>query len=491
MKTSLKSFLILVALLSLRSVSAQQLTLADVQKVIAQAAVRADQISPKSLIAVVDREGFVLGVWDVNGGAPTQKEIGEAISKAGTAAFLSSDENAFTTRTAGFIIQQNFPPEVRNKPPGPLVGVGFSQLPFSDVNRYKGPGSIPGGLSVRVAATSMNGSPGGVPLYKSGVLVGGIGVVGGGSEGFLRGLDPDEDVALAGQIGFKPRWDILGSRVLIDGIRIPYVRNSTVPPKLAIFGSIGNAVPPYTAVASPPPFAWPVATFGGVTGQLRQPIIDDPIAGTINGQPRLTASEVTHIIALAAARSKITRAGIRPPGVTPARVWISVVNNPTQDGVGPTVLGTFRTPDATIFSWDLAVQKARTAVFFSNNERAFSTRTVGFLAQSNYPPGIVNTPPGPFNFVQELASFEITPGVGLNPNFPNGMTIFPGGFPLFRNGVLIGAIGVSGDGIDQDDIIAASGTVNFLPPTAIRADRMGYRGARLPYAKFPRNPVLQ
>jgi hypothetical protein len=77
-----------------------------------------------------------------------------------------------------------------------------------------------------------------------------------------------------------------------------------------------------------------------------------------------------------------------------------------------------------------------------------------------------------------------------DPNLPNGITIFPGGFPLYRDGRLIGAIGVSGDGIDQDDIIAASGTKNFLAPTAIRADRMRFRGARLPYAKFPRNPSI-
>jgi hypothetical protein len=56
--------------------------------------------------------------------------------------------------------------------------------------------------------------------------------------------------------------------------------------------------------------------------------------------------------------------------------------------------------------------------------------------------------------------------------------------------VLIGAIGVSGDGVDQDDLIAASGTVNFLAPNAIRSDRIIFRGTRLPYAKFPRNPSL-
>ena len=37
---------------------------------------------------------------------------------------------------------------------------------------------------------------------------------------------------------------------------------------------------------------------------------------------------------------------------------------------------------------------------------------------------------------------------------------------------------------------AASGTVNFLPPDSIRADNFTYRDARLPYAKFPRNPAL-
>ena len=49
---------------------------------------------------------------------------------------------------------------------------------------------------------------------------------------------------------------------------------------------------------------------------------------------------------------------------------------------------------------------------------------------------------------------------------------------------------ILGDGIDQDDIIAASGASLFPAPESIRADRTQYRGARLPYAKFPRNPAL-
>ena len=116
------------------------LTLADVQTVMAQAVSRAAKVAPNSVVAVVDREGFVLGAWDVAGrlgsvGDPLVEGqlsvVGGAIREAGTASYLSSDENAFTSRTAEFIIQQNFPPGIDNQSPGPLVGVEFSNLPFS------------------------------------------------------------------------------------------------------------------------------------------------------------------------------------------------------------------------------------------------------------------------------------------------------------------------------------------------------------------------
>jgi hypothetical protein len=75
------------------------------------------------------------------------------------------------------------------------------------------------------------------------------------------------------------------------------------------------------------------------------------------------------------------------------------------------------------------------------------------------------------------------------PNVPNGITIFPGGFPLYRHGQLIGAVGVSGDGVDQDDIATISGTVDFPADPLIRSDNFTYHGARLPYVKFPRDPA--
>src|SRR6266480_765787 len=132
-RVSLFLFLLSATISSLHA----QLTAVDVQTVISHAVTRAVRISPNSVIAVVDREGYVLAVWVVRGGTATPGEIATAVSKAGTASYLSSNQNAFTSRTAGFIIQQHFPPGVNNTGTGPLVGVGLSNLFVSDVNRFK------------------------------------------------------------------------------------------------------------------------------------------------------------------------------------------------------------------------------------------------------------------------------------------------------------------------------------------------------------------
>ena len=76
------------------------------------------------------------------------------------------------------------------------------------------------------------------------------------------------------------------------------------------------------------------------------------------------------------------------------------------------------------------------------------------------------------------------------PSLPNGIQIFPGSAPLYKNGVLVGAIGISGDGVDQDDLIAAAGNAGFAAPVMIRSDQVFVRRVRLPYLKFPRSPNL-
>ncbi|MCD6048942.1 MAG: hypothetical protein K0Q55_345 [Verrucomicrobia bacterium] len=520
----------ILSCLAVAATSHAAMTVGQVQTVLAQAATRAAQVSPNSVIAVTDREGYVLGVWSVNGTTPTTAAftnlVANAIAKAGTAAFLSSDQHAFTTRTAGFIVQQNFPPGVLNRPPGPLVGVNFSNLPFSDINRFKDPGTFvpgpPSGTNGGVVPTPVTGglagTAGGVPLYAGGLLIGGVGVAGDGDGATditpqtVLAADIDEDVALAGQTGFAPASEIRGSGVFIDGIRIPYVESSTTLGPVTPLGGIGVNFAAYPVVASPA-LVFPAASLGGTTGELRNPIIADPSAVALpNGETRLTAPEVTAIIIAAAEKARTTRAGIRLPRGSQMQCFISVVNNPNVDGQPPVVLGSYGTsPDATRFSWDVSVQKARTALFFSSGTRAYSTRTVGFMAQRFYPPGIDSTTAGIFLGLQERFSLfpqnvtnplngaVVTTDAGPVPgapngNLPNGITIFAGGVPLYRNGVLIGAIGVSGDGIDQDDLVAAAGAAAlngiFLPPEAIRGDRTIHRGARLPFVKFPRNPAL-
>jgi uncharacterized protein GlcG (DUF336 family) len=534
----LRAFLVFVVAALLTSPAFAQLTAGDVNKIINHTVTRAVTISPNSVIAVTDREGDVLGVWVMRGGNANPGEIATAVSKAGTAAYLSSNQNAFTSRTAGFIIQQHFPPGVNNTAPGPLVGVGLSNLFISDINTFRGPGSVivfsatPGAIMPPqypqikpVGGSSLDGSPGGVPLYKNGQLVGALGVTGDGIPGplrgptgnvraenpfiFIGGYDRDEDIALAGQHGYAPSSAILATNVFIGGIRLPYVNSSTIFSNTNVLR--GNADSRYLIRSTPAPFAYPVATLGGVSGQIRQPIRSDPMTTTINGQPRLTATEVRRILSYAAYQTSITRAAIRLPIGVPMKAFITVVNNPNAAGVAPMVLGTFRTGEATLFSWDVAVQKARTVIYYSSHDFlgfglkvAMSVRCVGFLAQCNYPPGIDGNSPGPFNGQQEMFSGllgnhcnpgAITPNPAVvvpppNPNLPNGITIFPGAFGLYRNGVLIGAIGVCGDGVDQDDIVAAAGCHDFLAPVSIRSDQFFYRGVRLPYAKFPRDPGL-
>ncbi|MBT5054205.1 MAG: heme-binding protein, partial [Gammaproteobacteria bacterium] len=80
----------------------------------------------------------------------------------------------------------------------------------------------------------------------------------------------------------------------------------------------------------------------------------------------------------------------------------------------------------------------------------------------------------------------------------NGIQIFPGSVPIYRGSTLIGGIGVSGDGVDQDDMIAflsvhrvgeALGTLGNAPKE-IRADTIEVENVRLRYISCPFNPFL-
>jgi hypothetical protein len=54
---------------------------------------------------------------------------------------------------------------------------------------------------------------------------------------------------------------------------------------------------------------------------------------------------------------------------------------------------------------------------------------------------------------------------------------------------LVGGLGVSGDGVDQDDDVTYEASIDYQPPMGVlRADMVKVRGIRLPYNKFNRQP---
>jgi Haem-degrading len=152
----------------------------------------------------------------------------------------------------------------------------------------------------------------------------------------------------------------------------------------------------------------------------------------------------------------------------------------------------------------VAASKARNMVYFNSAVRAaadlvdvpmgtaVTNRTIGFGAQPLFPPGIDGSGAGPFlNLYAQDTANPCTQGLQAGPANSNksGIVFFPGSAGLYRGGVLVGGLGVSGDGVEQDDFVAAAGTVGFEAPDSIRADQVSIAGVRLPYFKFPRNPT--
>jgi len=173
-----------------------------------------------------------------------------------------------------------------------------------------------------------------------------------------------------------------------------------------------------------------------------------------------------------------------------------------------TLIALRRMPDATVFSVDVAATKARNMVYFNGTQRttadldqvplvtAVTNRTISFGAMPLFPPGIDGSQPGPFfNVYLNDTSHPCSQGLGggLSSGNNSGIVFFPGSTGLFRNGTLVAGLGVSGDGVDQDDYVTSGGATGFQAPMNIRADLISIPTAtapvRLPYYKFPRDPT--
>ena len=625
------------------------LLIGDVEQVIAQAVAEAQAQGVEATVAVVDRVGNVLAVYrmgdaanrdvlisttaDVAGATPITAGLEgillpvapvaanldhlAAIAKAVTGAYLSSEGNAFSSRTASQIVQDHFNPGEQFQPGGPLFGVQFSQLacsdftqPFDGIGVSGGPHRSPLGLAA---------DPGGFPLYKDGTVVGGVGVIADG----IYGVDlvivdsdrsADEMVAYAATFDFAAPQDRRGDQITVEGKTFRFsdvefsdlVSNPASAPAFAtlpvttgallsvtgytdgiirdgtLFGTNASGIAPDGANLYPGLDAF---VFVDSVGIPRYP----PIAGTDGAAlagDELSQNDVTIILRNALDVANRARAQIRQPLSTFARVTISVVDTEGE------ILGMVRSRDAPVFGADVSLQKARTAAFFSsataaaflsalpdvsylttsdagpafsppviiddyvtalqafvedpdaltNGLVAFSDRAGGNLSRPYYPDGINTNGAGPLSkpagqwspfstglqldlsynailqhvlFAAGAIAVDVGPvcaGVALidpntltfaptvaNNRVGNGLQIFPGSVPIYRNGTLVGGIGVSGDGIDQDDMISFLGLHNAglelgngvgNAPIDRRADNLTPQGVRLRYVQCPQAPFI-
>lgn len=601
-----------------------RLEVSDVERVIAQAVAEAQARNAKATIAVVDRVGNVLGVFrmtgadvsitidsgrDVVGGLEGVSVIPDAlvaISKAITGAYLSSEGNAFTTRTASQIVQQFFNVGETGQPGGPLFGVQFSSLACSDLtNRLA---AARPGVGPQRSPLGLSADPGGFPLYRNGVLLGGVGVIADSRYGVdldMRDVDRDLDelIALAAQGGYEPPEDRRADRITVDGKTLRYsdviaadllTSPATVSAFAAIDGPAGSrlAVRGYTAAGDSSLRAGTV--FGLAESGIRPAgntalaaldgfvLVDGsnaerfpPKTGTDAaslGSAVLTAGEVQVLLEEALKIANRARAQIRRPLSSQARVTIAITDTHGA------ALGIVRSRDAPLFGTDVSLQKARSVAFFSNpaaaanlaatpdtqyfatgatariadylpairsflnqpnaladGAYAYGNRSIGNLARPYFPDGNPNSGEfGPLSKpISDWSIFstglqldlinsainrhvvfvlgggaDVTPGsCTAMPNAPgaamsrlgNGLQIFAGGVPIYRGAQLVGAIGISGDGIDQDDMVAFLGLHNAglrlgaaigHAPAAMRADTISRDGLFLRYVQCPQAPFL-
>lgn len=518
---------------------------------------------------------------------------------------------------------------------------GVATETFLD-SQSRGIATLPGGIPLYKAVTNPNGSTPNVPLSESFNLVGGIGVFFPGEDGFATHEQGFQHASERGGTAQTEKERTNASKVLEAEFTalIAAAGTGLVGPSAFVrdLSEFNNALP------SLPDFFLPTGRIDlvGITLEIygphpdpsfRQPGIDRLIQvgrslgrGSDSGENKvvngdgdtllagqsvpegwlvaphdsavdteLTAERVEQIILTGVNEADRTRAAIRldidnnfRPGAK-TRMVLAVADTNGE------LLGLYRMPDATVFSIDVSIAKARNTAYYADADAlqaidridfngddvfgpitqslenasgdtvplgtALTNRTFRFIVEPRYPTGsnvdpslagglqndsaadLCDQKPGA---CQQIAPHSILRTAGINPvtaenivndqpldfdvygstttnsflafdafnpsrNFrdpgdavvvagtnevqplanQNGIVFFPGSTPLYIGNsqtTLVGGFGVSGDGVDQDDVVTFAGQQGFDPNASIRVDQYVVGGVRLPFQKFNRNP---
>jgi uncharacterized protein GlcG (DUF336 family) len=520
----------------------------------------------------------------------------------------------------------HFPPNVANTPPVDLFAIEHQSR---DGSRHSGadgikgngddqtlswrfdanPAFVPGGaqqfmkvfpesygtqsgLLTTAQSRGLATLPGGMPLYKNNVLVGGIGVFFPGPNGYASHEQNFIHAATRGSAGPQSNSERLNAAKVLEAEFIAYFAAGGT-----VVGPGATPVNEFEGVApSRGAFGMPIGRIdlAGITLEIfgPHPTRERPVTGTqrllqigrANGggrgsnsgtnqpinpanattqaglsvpegwlvtphastvDPQFTAAEVASIIDKGIKQADLTRAAIRldsnfRPGARSKMVFA------VSDSSGE-VLGLYRMPDATVFSIDVAVAKARNTSYYASSSlvnadridqdnngvfdlpigTALTNRTFRFMALPRFPSGAPDSAPAADFSILTMPGINPRTAENANPNVAlpasvyasntatvlsfdsfnpsrnfrdprnlkrqNGVVFFPGSTPLYDSisgqQVLVGGLGVSGDGVDQDDVVTISAQSNFQAPSPKRADQYFVSGVRLPYQNTNRNPL--
>ena len=218
------------------------------QRIIAQAVAEARARNRRATIAVADRVGNVLVVFQMNGAAhrphqirPVQQEApvpGRRTRRSITYAGAEYLRGHRQGHHRGLSIERGKRlqhPHGEPDRPGVLqsgrtrptvrasFGVQFSQLPCGDLVQQ----GEAVGIGPRRSPLGLSADPGGLPLYFKGTPVGGIGVIADGIYGVDANIfdvdqSVDELIALAGTVGFEAPENRRADRIAVGGLLLRF-----------------------------------------------------------------------------------------------------------------------------------------------------------------------------------------------------------------------------------------------------------------------------